>query len=547
MQPMAAEQVRREFPIVSYAQKQLSCVGTLPEEINRLVTDPVKEKLAEINDKIKNNILPQIRQQRMRELRLGTLSRQLMELSVTIKSKKEQVRALQSQLPSLAPPQQVVIAAHDLLSQQDQALNRVLELPQKASDLLAQTRRQVAALGNIAIQKELPASDDLQKVADDANNFLKKTIDGLGKLVSESTNGEWMSAESQRVVEGLRKLFADHQAEYDKCVQASARNAKQLEEIQGLNKQVSGLEAKFAEAESERNTLLVVFDEIGNTHWDAFLTALQERAVLLKSQCDEIAAQAQHEFKPEFAFCGNKTLVADAVEKLIQGKNVKDGEQKVKALSDAVCCADHPVVRWSEVMLEIEALYNARESDVLPETPILKNANFSAANLESIKKSAKPELLEEIRYLPIDDQIKFLFRLGVRADGTDNYIAFDNASPGQQATCLLRTLLAQQGAPLLIDQPEEDLDNEQIHVLAGRIAETKHNRQLIFVSHNANIVVNGDAELVICFRYRNEADNTQGKIDPLGSIDCAPVRESITKVMEGGRSAFELRKTKYGF
>jgi len=91
------------------------------------------------------------------------------------------------------------------------------------------------------------------------------------------------------------------------------------------------------------------------------------------------------------------------------------------------------------------------------------------------------------------------------------------------------------------------LDNEQIHVLSQRIAKTKHNRQLLFVSHNANIVVNGDAELVVCFGYKEAGDNTKGQISSIGSIDCAPVRKTITNVMEGGREAFELRRNKYGF
>ncbi len=546
-QSMTPEQVRREYPIVSYAQKQLSCVGTLPEEINRLITDPVKGKLAEIQDKIEKNILPQVRQQRTRELRLKTLNSQLAEFTVTIKSKKEQVQALQSQLQSLTPEQQLIIQAHDLLSQQDQTLSRAVELPKKTSDLLEQTRKQIAALGNIAPQAGFPNVDKLQKVADDANNFLKKTVEALDKLVSESMTGGWMTAESQQAVKDLQTLFADHQAEYNKCVQASSKSNKQLEEIQNLNKQVSEMETKYAEMESEQSTLKVVFDEIGKTHWHAFLAALKERADLLRKQCETIATQAQHEFKPELAFCGNKMQVLDAVGRLIQGKSVKDGDEKVDALADAACSAENPVLKWTEIMAEFDALYEARESDALPETPILKGANFSPANLESIKKGVKPEFLEQIRFLNIDDQIKFSFRLGKKAGGVDNYISFDLASPGQQATCLLRTLLAQEGAPLLIDQPEEDLDNEQIHVLADRIAETKHNRQLLFVSHNANIVVNGDAELVVCFGYRNEGDNTQGKIEHVGSIDCAPIRETITKVMEGGRDAFELRKNKYGF
>jgi hypothetical protein len=79
----------------------------------------------------------------------------------------------------------------------------------------------------------------------------------------------------------------------------------------------------------------------------------------------------------------------------------------------------------------------------------------------------------------------FEFRRGKKPDGTENYIPFLSASPGQQATCLSETLLAQDGAPLLIDQPEEDLDNEQIQSVSERISSTKSLLQLLFVSHNA--------------------------------------------------------------
>jgi len=546
-QTITPEQVRREFPIVSYAQKQLSCVGTLPEEINRLITDPVKEGLAQIQDRIDKTILPQVKEQRTREFRLLTLNTQLGEIAVTIKSKKEQVQALQSQLQSLTPEQQTIIQAHDLLSQQDQWLTRAMELPEKTSELLEQTRNQANALGAITLPEQIPDLAKVQKVSGDANAFLKKVLGQLDALIAEASSGSWLAAANKPALDDLRAAFTKHQADYDKCVTESAKNKKQLDEIQSLNKQVSDLETKHAALESERNTLKVVFDEVGNTHWNSFLAALQERADLLRTQCQLISEQAQHEFKAELAFCGDEHSVRVALETLIQGRNVKDSDQKVRALASTVCSAAHPVEKWLEVMAELDALSKSKGSGAMPPAPILKAAGFTDANFESIRNGVSQDGLEHIRFMNIGDQIKFAFRLGKKADGTDNYIPFDSASPGQQATCLLRTLLAQSGAPLLIDQPEEDLDNEQIHVLSGRIAETKHNRQLLFVSHNANIVVNGDAELVVCFGYRDAGDNTRGKIDPVGSIDCAPVREMITTIMEGGRQAFELRKNKYGF
>ncbi|MDE0625564.1 MAG: AAA family ATPase [Bryobacterales bacterium] len=127
------------------------------------------------------------------------------------------------------------------------------------------------------------------------------------------------------------------------------------------------------------------------------------------------------------------------------------------------------------------------------------------------------------------------------------YIPFRNASAGQQATALLKTLLNQQGPPLIVDQPEEDLDNPVIIEIVERIWKAKQRRQLIFASHNANLVVNGDAELVAWCDYRRAGDQSRGTIAGEGAIDVDDVRDAIKRIMEGGEAAFNLRREKYGF
>ena len=127
------------------------------------------------------------------------------------------------------------------------------------------------------------------------------------------------------------------------------------------------------------------------------------------------------------------------------------------------------------------------------------------------------------------------------------YISFKNASAGQQATALLKTLLNQDGPPLIIDQPEEDLDNPVMLEVVEQVWQAKQNRQLIFASHNANLVVNGDAELVAWCEYRIAGDQSRGTIAGEGAIDVHEVREAIKAIMEGGEAAFNLRKEKYGF
>jgi len=99
---------------------------------------------------------------------------------------------------------------------------------------------------------------------------------------------------------------------------------------------------------------------------------------------------------------------------------------------------------------------------------------------------------------------------------------------------------------LLIDQPEEDLDSQIIQDVVTRLWIAKGNRQIIFASHNANLVVNGDAELVVVCDYRSIGDQSVGQIKTEGAIDVTEVREAITHIMEGGERAFRLRKEKYG-
>src|SRR2546422_4329255 len=130
---------------------------------------------------------------------------------------------------------------------------------------------------------------------------------------------------------------------------------------------------------------------------------------------------------------------------------------------------------------------------------------------------------------------------------TNEYIGFTDASAGQQATALLTVLLNQPGAPLVVDQPEDDVDSKMSPDIVQQIWRAKSHRQLVFASHNANFVVNGDAELVVCCDYVRAGDQTGGQIKLVGAIDNLRIKDEITAVTEGGKEAFKLRKEKYGF
>jgi chromosome segregation protein len=115
-------------------------------------------------------------------------------------------------------------------------------------------------------------------------------------------------------------------------------------------------------------------------------------------------------------------------------------------------------------------------------------------------------------------------------------------SLGQRASALLLYVLSQrQNDVIIIDQPEDDLDNQTIYDdVIKLMREMKPHAQFIFATHNANFPVLGDAEQVHACQFQDEKVTTRS-----GSIDAQPVQEAIINIMEGGQEAFNRRKEVY--
>jgi predicted ATPase/uncharacterized protein YukE len=114
-------------------------------------------------------------------------------------------------------------------------------------------------------------------------------------------------------------------------------------------------------------------------------------------------------------------------------------------------------------------------------------------------------------------------------------------SKGQKATAMLPLLLRPAPYPLILDQPEDDLDNRFIfRTLVETIKDLKVERQLIFVTHNANIPVIGAAERVMAMGMKSPE---QAELTSAGDVE--EMREPIIELLEGGRAAFELRRRTY--
>lgn len=128
-----------------------------------------------------------------------------------------------------------------------------------------------------------------------------------------------------------------------------------------------------------------------------------------------------------------------------------------------------------------------------------------------------------------------------KGDGRD-FQSIGQASAGQRAAAMLAFLLAHGNEPLVLDQPEDDLDNHLIYdLVVQQIRSNKLRRQLIIVTHNPNIVVNGDAELIHVLDF-----NHQCHVKQTGSLQDQAMRHEVCQVMEGGEEAFERRYQRLG-
>ena len=331
---------------------------------------------------------------------------------------------------------------------------------------------------------------------------------------------------------------------YDAAVQRSSTHSEKLKQLQDIEDQLGKHIRETARVREELRTLAAA-EAVYRSDRDAWEALLKERDDLLDAQCKTLTESSGGSIRAHVKRYADGTDFVKNLRQYLSGSRVQIG--KIEKLGETITGAEEaPGAQWNAVLLDLEKLAEIdaeREgAGRKPETPALVGAGFSSGDLDRVVRSLKPEDWLTLSLTPIKSVPVFEYRAR-----ENDYIPFRNASAGQQATALLKTLLNQGGPPLIIDQPEEDLDNPVMLEIVAQVWQAKQKRQLIFASHNANLVVNGDAELVAWCDYRTVGDQSRGTIAGEGAIDIPTVRDAIKAIMEGGEAAFNLRKEKYGF
>jgi len=351
---------------------------------------------------------------------------------------------------------------------------------------------------------------DLEIVAEQMSKAIKQAESGLAAVgVRWEERKTSVLASYQKILRELQKSRVDGEE--------FIRLRRQIEELRPLKERLAALDREGKELEEYRRNLLAEWEDAKAQEYRQF-----ERAA------KKVTKQLLGKVRVQVSFAGNRESLfqlfreqvtgrlSEAIEALkqVQGLSLKDLADACRSGKDALvrkfkvppAQADRLAQAPADVVMRIEEL------DLQP------TANVEL-NIAGEGQPAVWKMLEEL-------------------------------STGQKATAVLLLLLLESTAPLVVDQPEDDLDNRFItDSVVPKTREEKRRRQFVFSTHNANIPVLGDAELIVGLKASGEADAGQAAIplEHLGSIDARPVRELVEELLEGGKEAFEMRRLKYGF
>jgi hypothetical protein len=309
-------------------------------------------------------------------------------------------------------------------------------------------------------------------------------------------------------------------AEVEKAVIAAGGTSEELNQLDALTESASKYEVRVAELSEARRQHFSKLRQLVRAHKDREALVREQRAAMAR-----VAEVVLGRFPDRIRVRKMVDTESDSLETWILGLK----EQGVtRWWNNRKVAGQPPVAPWRvRFALKHQVLHVLGMSDQVSRT------------FEGLITPARSYELYALRN---DDGYDVELKVG---DGPEDYRDLDQLSGGAQVSVLLSLVLeTDDSTPLVIDQPEDELDKAYLfETLLPALRRLKGRRQVIFATHDANIVVNGDADQVIYL----EADHQLGRIVEQGTIEEEPVRNAIVKVLDGGREAFTLRQAKYGF
>jgi energy-coupling factor transporter ATP-binding protein EcfA2 len=541
---IAEDVIASDFPVSIFSWSEMEVLGRQPglqrELVDRLLSDmtgllnrreELRAELAENRAELAGVVTDLIA---ARSANGGILGRYRQYSDAYNAINTDEVAELFEGLDTTRAREDLLSAVHEELDEVQSAVEPIAEsaIAERVDALVAEFGETTRSWWEeVAAQLKLAELDEAAKTA---AGELSQAVQVRQESVAAL--GDAASAEAERVEQDLRaKTRLDEEQDLLRDQRELAR--ERFGEATTAREEYLARLTELDERMTKRGELL---KDLSSAQ-DAISSA---RALELTALNDQLAAVGGDRLNitVERAHLGDRRDVTDFLNERVLTQQ-RAGRYLQKKIAERLCAMIRPTALSAALVagdleaLSADALVGSGEALTVDEAvKLLEGCSWRRHDEDAAADVVDDDVITllELAEQPLDD------RVSIQLNGR----AVDELSPGQRSSAMLPLIALAETGPLIIDQPEDNLDNAMVGETLTRIlADLKERRQIIVSTHNPNIVVGGDAEQVVVLDAE-DADTADLRIT--GSIDDRDVIEAVLSVMEGGREAFQTRSRRYG-
>jgi energy-coupling factor transporter ATP-binding protein EcfA2 len=390
---------------------------------------------------------------------------------------------------------------------------------------VSQIQNAATAASEFTIFEETPTEEELddlpnQELVEAARSEIFEAISDIEELKDQITSRLQVAEES--VVEQKEEWDNRHESrreEYQELAdEIEEETGVNIEEYFDLKEQESRLAGVQSDLDSKEEEIEGLEEQRRNLLRD--LEGVRRRITDIRRRgINDIDGELTEEVRVQLEPNSNKEHYVDWFNTVLQGSRVRTQDKETIA-------EEYDPDVLARIIEEKDA------ERLVDDVNITATAADNIVNHDDLRARTQELQTLEIHDRPI---------IEIRDQG--EWKTLSHMSDGQQCTALLSIAMLERDRPLVVDQPEDMLDNEFIYdVVVDVIKRVKQSRQIIAATHNANIPILGDAEQILVMW----SNGYEGFFQNRGSIDLPEVQTKAQKILEGGKEAFNHRTRKYG-
>lgn len=500
------------FEFEHYSQKQIYEIAQKPNSLRERIDEAIEEinELKHQKDILDREYLSKSAQIRTIQEEIsgkGKLQTELKDIADQIELyKKSTIADLLKERGRFVENKKVIQEFNDNLKLREESLSGFIEgfeIPQLSIEKFDDSHKENMLELNSLITNSY---NDAQKQLLDLEKNIKQSKEDF---ISKLKISDWNTA------------FKEHNVKFE--AEKERLESKGLSDIENFEKLTQDKDIKEKTLASVVQKEVKLADELvrkTNLH-EQYISKLEEISAIRKVFVTEILADEK--VKIIINSFRNKDDFESSIRTIIQRDHgFYDDIDKLKA----ICFNGRVKEKMNDFRSLIKRLRNDETEDGI------------SGHFNNVIKGLNDAQIDKLMLLMPEDEIEVKYK----PTASSPFKSLSTASAGQKTTAILTFILSFGKTPLILDQPEDDLDNRLVYdLIVDRLKVAKEKRQIIIVTHNANIPVNGDAEYIISM----DSESKYLKILTDGSVDNKEVKKEICDVMEGSETAFDMRAKRY--